>query len=105
MPKKKRFKEIFLKKYNQCQIFCFFCGNELSQINLTIDHIIAKRRGGTNRQENLVPACSNCNNYKSNHLYRFKKRLIKKGIPQARILSFLEFAKNKVPKTHKKFDL
>jgi 5-methylcytosine-specific restriction endonuclease McrA len=41
---------------------CQYCGNRTSQ--LTIDHIIPRRLGGTHRWENLVAACPSCNHRK-----------------------------------------
>ncbi len=42
---------------------CAYCG-ELSGA-LHIDHKIPKSKGGTNSLDNLYPACSNCNCFKS----------------------------------------
>ncbi len=41
---------------------CVYCGR--SDIPLTIDHIIPKARGGDDTWENLVSACTICNNKK-----------------------------------------
>ncbi len=41
---------------------CAYCGR--SDIPLTIDHIIPKARGGDDTWENLVAACTICNNKK-----------------------------------------
>lgn len=40
---------------------CFYCG---STQRITIDHIIAIARGGTDSIGNLVPACKSCNSQK-----------------------------------------
>lgn len=40
---------------------CFYCG---ATENITIDHIIAIARGGTDSIGNLVPACKSCNSQK-----------------------------------------
>lgn len=42
---------------------CQYCG---SRIQLTIDHILPKSRGGQDTWENLVTACIRCNNSKGN---------------------------------------
>ncbi|MCK6603954.1 MAG: HNH endonuclease [Ignavibacteriaceae bacterium] len=41
---------------------CAYCGR--SDIVLTIDHIIPKARGGADSWENLITACTKCNNKK-----------------------------------------
>ena len=54
-------KEYLLKKYNYK---CVYCGK--SNTRLEIDHVIPRSRGGTNRLSNLVIACHDCNQKKSN---------------------------------------
>jgi 5-methylcytosine-specific restriction endonuclease McrA len=41
---------------------CQYCGKK--NVELTIDHIIPKSRGGSDTWENLVSACVSCNNKK-----------------------------------------
>lgn len=41
---------------------CAYCGD--TENKHTIDHVIPKSKGGTNRLENLVAACFNCNQLK-----------------------------------------
>ncbi len=43
---------------------CQYCGKK--SVELTIDHIIPKSRGGVDTWENLVTACVKCNNRKGN---------------------------------------
>lgn len=40
---------------------CVYCG---SKDNLTLDHVIARSRGGDNSDKNLVTACRSCNSSK-----------------------------------------
>lgn len=40
---------------------CVYCG---SKDSLTVDHVLPKSRGGSNRWENVVTACHKCNNKK-----------------------------------------
>ncbi|MEZ4700874.1 MAG: HNH endonuclease [Rhodothermales bacterium] len=42
---------------------CQYCGNRES---LTVDHVLPKSRGGKDTWENLVAACTPCNNRKGN---------------------------------------
>jgi 5-methylcytosine-specific restriction endonuclease McrA len=41
---------------------CAYCGR--SDIQLTVDHVLPKARGGDDAWENLVTACTVCNNKK-----------------------------------------
>lgn len=43
---------------------CQYCGK--SNVQLTIDHILPRSRGGREEWENLVIACVSCNNKKGN---------------------------------------
>lgn len=43
---------------------CFYCGKGLSFRKATLDHVIPVIRGGKTELENLVLACSICNNQK-----------------------------------------
>src|SRR5690606_25683133 len=51
---------------------CQYCGRHRRELRgrefLTRDHVIPLSRGGTNTWENVVTACSPCNNRKGNHL-------------------------------------
>lgn len=40
---------------------CAYCGTTLSLENFAIDHVKARRNGGSNRICNLMPACHPCN--------------------------------------------
>ncbi len=43
---------------------CHYCGKK--SLEMTIDHIIPKSRGGMDSWENLITACIRCNNRKGN---------------------------------------
>ena len=45
---------------------CVYCGETKE---LTIDHVVPKSKGGRSTWENLVTACSSCNNTKDNKFY------------------------------------
>jgi 5-methylcytosine-specific restriction endonuclease McrA len=43
---------------------CQYCNKKFPHSDLTLDHIIPKSRGGQNTWENLVAACTKCNQKK-----------------------------------------
>lgn len=47
---------------------CFYCDIPLKGIRINVEHIIPRSKGGTNRRENLVLACWECNNKKRSEL-------------------------------------
>lgn len=51
--------------YKMFQGHCAYCGCAIRYEDMQVDHIIAKRRGGTDEIGNLFPACRSCNHYKS----------------------------------------
>lgn len=47
---------------------CFYCLIDLEERDVTMDHIVSKKRGGTGVASNLRVACGPCNSSKSaNH--------------------------------------
>ena len=58
---------------------CQYCGSTKS---LTIDHVLAKSRGGTDTWDNMVACCSSCNTKKgSKTLEQAGMKLLKKPAP------------------------
>jgi len=62
---------------------CQYCGRHRAQLKvgefLTKDHIIPSSRGGKDIWENVVTACSSCNNKKADsHLHETRFKLLKK---------------------------
>lgn len=43
---------------------CAYCGHEITQKQMQVDHIIPKVGRGTDDMDNLNPSCRACNNYK-----------------------------------------
>lgn len=43
---------------------CFYCGRRAPFVQLQIDHVKSKSKGGCNRLYNLVTACYDCNSGK-----------------------------------------
>jgi 5-methylcytosine-specific restriction endonuclease McrA len=44
---------------------CQYCGRKGTAFDLTLDHIVPKSKGGRTIAENLVAACTPCNNRKA----------------------------------------
>lgn len=44
---------------------CMYCGNQQHHLLLTRDHVVPRCRGGRDIWENVVAACSRCNNFKA----------------------------------------
>jgi len=56
--------------------YCWYCGCDLKEHGMTIDHLRPKSDGGTNHLPNLVPACQSCNQAKGSddlETYRHKQ--------------------------------
>lgn len=58
---KKLFKISLFENFNK---ICPICGKEIEFKDFTLDHIIAKRLGGTDNENNLIGMCEECNNEK-----------------------------------------
>lgn len=54
---------------------CHFCGKSLENEIATLDHLYPQDLGGPTIPNNMVPACSKCNNEKSNMTYDQYKEL------------------------------
>lgn len=50
------------KKYNG---HCAYCGKKIDFDDMTIDHILATSKGGSNDLANTIPSCQLCNNQKA----------------------------------------
>lgn len=48
---------------------CAYCGTLLEMENATVDHVIARSRGGGSDWGNLVAACADCNHDKDRDSY------------------------------------
>ncbi len=57
-------KNILMRDRHTCQ----FCGQVFSPLDLTLDHVIPRSRGGRGDWDNLVTCCQACNNHKGNRL-------------------------------------
>jgi 5-methylcytosine-specific restriction endonuclease McrA len=58
-------------KYSRVTLFerdnfkCCFCNKKFSKLELTVDHIIPRSKGGGTNWENTVSACKSCNSIKA----------------------------------------
>lgn len=43
---------------------CSYCGTPVDLQTFAVDHVTARKQGGSNRIENLMPACNPCNGAK-----------------------------------------
>ena len=46
--------------YERDNYTCRYCGDHLVQGTLSIDHILARSKGGDNSESNLATACPQC---------------------------------------------
>lgn len=53
---------------------CAYCETSLKGKRMNVEHILAIKHGGTNKIENLVAACAECNKEKGNSLIHRKLR-------------------------------
>jgi 5-methylcytosine-specific restriction endonuclease McrA len=44
--------------------YCGYCGDKLSIAKFTVDHVVPRRHGGSNRLKNLRTCCTYCNKIK-----------------------------------------
>lgn len=56
------------KKWMKAGPRCYWCRTKLDWATLTIDHRIPLYRGGSNQEDNLVPACQPCNQRRGHEL-------------------------------------
>lgn len=58
-------------KFNRANVFyrdrfkCQYCGDKFLAVELTLDHVMPKSRGGKTNWENIVSSCHPCNNKKA----------------------------------------
>jgi len=50
--------------FNKLDGHCYYCGKKLKRKYFIVEHIKSVIRGGSNKLENLAPACQDCNTYK-----------------------------------------
>lgn len=60
-----------------CHYCCVSFRSKDSTYRATVDHVVPKKKGGTNELTNLVAACSRCNNAKGELDYDEFVRIVK----------------------------
>ena len=70
---------------------CAYCGRDASMgAVMTLDHVIACERGGTNNETNLITACRSCNSSKQDLTTRAWNRILRaRGFDAAKIGRFI----------------
>ena len=57
-------KNILLRDENRCQ----YCAQHFREVDLTVDHVIPRSKGGLSKWDNVVAACKPCNQKKRDYL-------------------------------------
>ena len=71
---------------------------------MTIDHIIPKNKGGKDRWDNLVAACSKCNTKKGNNLLeKIEMKLLKKPKKPNYLFYFKQYINKDVQDSWKEY--
>ncbi|HAL62574.1 MAG TPA: hypothetical protein DCP08_09255 [Chloroflexi bacterium] len=78
-PAKRR--EIFERD----QWVCHYCGEEVTEENACLDHLIPRSKGGESTWNNLVTSCLECNSIKSGKTYEEAAPLLLERIKQRRM--------------------
>ena len=52
--------------YDKYDGHCAYCGRKISFDDMSIDHLLAVSKGGTDDVDNLIPCCYLCNHQKDN---------------------------------------
>ncbi|MBD64436.1 MAG: HNH endonuclease [Halobacteriovoraceae bacterium] len=71
-----KIKKIQSVKFNRMNVFyrdnftCQYCAGKFKSIELTLDHVYPKSKGGKSNWINIVSACHDCNNKKADKLPR-----------------------------------
>ncbi|HEO3401827.1 HNH endonuclease [Streptococcus constellatus] len=74
-----------LQKYNH---HCAYCGCEISFKSMRVDHFLPLQKGGLDEVGNYMPACHQCNHYKSVFtIEQFRNNL--KSVHERLLLPFL----------------
>lgn len=59
---------------------CHFCGLKVPVDKFQADHVVSHIRGGRHSEENYLPSCFTCNNYRWHYLPRELQIILKMGV-------------------------
>lgn len=60
-PRKMGKRRLRFEIFKRDEFTCQYCGRKAPEVQLEIDHIIPKSQGGKDTKDNLITACSDCN--------------------------------------------
>jgi len=93
-------RNIYARDENTCQ----YCGRRFATVDLSLDHVVPRSRGGGAAWENLVVACHRCNRRKDNRTPgEAGMRLIRRPVRPGSILAPLRAAPGKIPASWEAF--
>ncbi len=73
---KEQRKTIHLKTNGRCH----FCGIKVDLDKFQADHVVCHIRGGHHKEDNYLPSCFTCNNYRWHYLPRELQIILKLGV-------------------------
>jgi len=89
------YKRIMLSRKNVLRRDRFRCQYCSGRDKLTIDHVVPKSRGGRDTWENLVAACTRCNNKKGNRTpEEANMRLLRKPFRPSHVMFIRDYVGN-----------
>lgn len=71
--RKKQYLRFRFKLLEQFNFKCFYCGRSAPNVELQIDHVHPRSRGGKTKKENFVVACVECNLGKGDVIIKLNK--------------------------------
>jgi 5-methylcytosine-specific restriction endonuclease McrA len=95
----KRRQQMVKKLYNKFGEYkCRYCGKELTEKTVTLDHVIPLAAGGDSRQSNLVFSCKECNKDKDD---KYDESIERIPLTRAEIFSRIQLYQKKFNKISK----
>lgn len=76
-------KEVRVAVHAKCHGHCAYCGAPITIREMQIDHVRSLEMGGSNDLSNLLPACRQCNFYKSTWTLESFRNILLTTFPNA----------------------